>query len=147
MCSAPDVIVALTSTPSRLRHLQPVIESLLRQEGGAKLRVALFLPPTFARTGEAYPELCDLPHWLAPHCVKCDFDLGPLTKLVPALALARSLGVERVLTVDDDVLYPKELVRALLEASDEWPDAAIGCAGLRRLSKQGGSDLQLAHVV
>ena len=137
------VVISFTSTPQRLPLLQPMLLSLLRQEQAqAEVTVVVCLPQFCAQTGEAYPT--DLPIWLAAHVERCTSDHGPITKLIPAIALATRLGAEWVLTVDDDVVYPPALVRCLVEASDSWPDAAVGCSGLCRLSARGDSGLNLA---
>ena len=139
------VIIAFTSTPHRLLLLQPVLLSLLSQESpGARITVVVCLPSFCERTGAAYPSP---PDWLAPYVHSCYIDHGPMTKLLPAIELAAQLGAEWVLTVDDDIKYPPHFVQHLIEASEQWPDAVVGCSGLRRRSPMGTSGLSLAPEV
>jgi len=51
--------------------------------------------------------------------------LGPHKKYFPALDLAITQNVERLITVDDDVMYPRWWLRRLMRAADESPGAIV----------------------
>lgn len=118
-----EIVVCLTTTPTRLPFLTGTFKSLLAQTRAPR-RLRLHLPEWSRREGRAYPRL-ESTDWL--DVVACP-DQGPATKLLPALELA---ATQPLLVVDDDRLYPSDLVARLERASQEWPGAAVGCSGWR----------------
>ncbi len=96
-----DLTICLTSLPSRLPHLHWTLRSLLTQHP-LPARIRLHLPEHSRREATSYR----IPEWLARlrsvELVRCS-DLGPATKLLPALDLPERTPL---VVVDDDRLYP-----------------------------------------
>lgn len=118
------IVISLTTIPSRAADLQPVLRSLLDQTEPAD-RILLALPRVTMK-GEPYPqpETLHLPPGV--DVLRCE-DVGPATKLIPAL------GAEPdalILVVDDDVIYPAGMIAALLAEHRRNPKAAIGLRGV-----------------
>lgn len=120
-----EVVVSLTTIPSRLPHLGNTLKSLLRQTR-APQEIRLNIPPFSRRENTAYV----VPEWLQRlRCVRvvpCD-DYGPATKFIPTL-LAEPPD-RLVLVVDDDRIYPASLLADLEQAARGHPDAALGTCG------------------
>lgn len=120
-----DVVVCLTTIPSRVDRLDLTLKSLLVQRVRPKA-IRLHLPRHSRREGCPYP----VPAWLAAidcvQVVRCD-DLGPATKLLPALAELPS--AQRILVVDDDRVYHSHLVGAVADYAAVHPEHAFGFSG------------------
>lgn len=109
-------LVCLTTTPTRLPKIGPVLRSLCKHA-----EVALFVPQTFLRTGEKYPEdeCAKLAEINNLHIVRTPEDYGPATKVAGCLHLPDDLKsklkskYKRIVYVDDDQLYDVERLRAL----------------------------------
>jgi hypothetical protein len=121
-----DVIVTLTTLPSRIDRIGPTIKSLLNQtvSPGA---IRIHVPAASRREGLPYV----VPAWLAAlqsvRIVRCNVDYGPATKLIPALS--DIADDQRLLVVDDDRIYQPHLVEQFLTWSEARPDAAIAASG------------------
>ncbi len=120
-----DIVICLTTIPSRLPYIDATLKSLLYQTR-APARIRLHLPRISRRENVAY----DLPKWLstlsAVEIVSCD-DYGPATKLIPALY--DEPKDRKLLIVDDDKLYPPNLVENFDKLSEVYPDVALGSSG------------------
>jgi hypothetical protein len=120
-----DVIMCLTTTPTRIEHLQLTLKSLLRQRR-RPTEIRLHLPAYSRRDNQPYIR----PQWLqrltAVRIIECE-DLGPATKLLPALLT--SPPSQRVLAVDDDRIYPRNMVEDFDRFQMHYPDAALGMSG------------------
>ena len=119
-----DCVVSLTSLPSRLPHIATTLKSLLRQERLPK-RIRLNLPAFSRREQTAYA----IPDWLkdlqSVEIVACE-DYGPATKLIPSLGLPHD---QKIVVVDDDRIYPANLIADLDAAAERLGDAAVGFSG------------------
>ena len=107
-------IVTLTSTPSRISKIEPVLESIFSNTLTPDL-VVINVPFRYSRTNEEYI----IPEFLTIHnhrivLNRCE-DMGPITKLVPTLDMA--LGESNIITIDDDIIYPPNFLSGLVEAS------------------------------
>jgi len=123
------VVVSLSSIPSRLPHIFPALNSLLGQTRPADA-LYLNLPHWSIREKRAYR----IPSALAADgrivVNRIAADLGPITKLVPVLRLEtdpRTL----IVTVDDDAVYPPDLLATLIRFHRLLPAAALGLRGYR----------------
>ncbi|MFO0679762.1 MAG: hypothetical protein U0169_24770 [Polyangiaceae bacterium] len=127
-----DVTVCLTTTASRIAYAEGTIASLFRQSTPPR-RVHVHVPHVSRREGRAPV----VPPWLseatrAPGTgtdvvlVRCE-DEGPATKLLAALPT--HAPDDRLLVVDDDVLFPPDFVEAMVRASEAMPDAAVCASG------------------
>jgi hypothetical protein len=119
-----DCVVSLTSLPSRLPFIGTTMKSLLRQKR-LPGRIRLNLPAFSKREQTAYA----VPGWLkelqSVEIVQCE-DYGPATKLIPSLALEHD---RKIVVVDDDRIYPANLIADLEAAAARLGDAAVGFSG------------------
>jgi hypothetical protein len=125
ICS--DIVVCLTTTPGRISRLQAPLKSLLYQDC-RPLAIRLHIPEFSQREQVAYQIPAELRQLTCIEIVRCA-DLGPATKLLPALGSFDSR--QKLLVVDDDRLYPPNLVREFDRWSRMLPDAALGMSGWR----------------
>jgi hypothetical protein len=125
--SAPhsDAVVCLTSIPSRLPYIDDTLKSLLRQTLLPR-EIRLYLPSFSKRENRPYEVPAHLRCLQSVRVLECD-DWGPATKFIPALA---GLAPEQlVIALDDDRIYPPNLVHDLVAAAQLLPDAAYGLSG------------------
>jgi hypothetical protein len=122
---AERIVVSLTTTPARARNLSRVLAGLLDQSVPPD-RVVLALPRR-TRAGVAYPDRAELRLPPTVDVLPCE-DEGPATKLLPALALEPDA---LIVVVDDDVVYPRGFIEALLAEHRRRPAAALGFRGVR----------------
>ena len=121
-----DVIISLTSIPSRLPLIEPALKSLLNQSRAPR-EIRLHLPKYSRREQTAYVVPEALRGLRCVKIVECERDWGPATKFIPAiLALPDE---QPLLVVDDDRIYPPNLIADLEAAARELPDAALGMSG------------------
>lgn len=122
---ANDLLVCLTTTPSRVHTLGPTLTSLLAQ-CSRPARIRLHLPEVSKRERRRY----DVPDFLSRlQCVEVvrTEDVGPATKLLPALRTESS--DQPILVVDDDKLYPPDFVGHFAAAMAQTPGVAWGSSG------------------
>jgi hypothetical protein len=127
------VIVSMTTIPSRIGLIEPVIESLLAQTY-RDFELRLYIPTMCSRTGGRY----ELPEPLVTRTRDdprftirlLDRDYGPATKLLGPLEDGLSGQDACVITVDDDVLLEEHAIEELVEASQLYPDDALGFMGV-----------------
>lgn len=131
------VVVSLTTIPSRLPHIAPTINSLVLQSHVPD-RIVLNIPMVSARENRSY----DIPASLANHpkvfINRCTDDLGPIMKLLPTLDVEQD-SETIIITVDDDIIYARSLVKELLAAHAAHPGCALGLRGVV-LNAQGRYD-------
>jgi hypothetical protein len=116
----PRIVLSLTTLPGRGALLSRALASLQAQtlEPDA---IYLWVPQEpFA--GHPIPRSVQ---GVPTRVVK---DLGPATKLLPTLSAEQARDT-LIVTVDDDVVYPPELLERLVTASSLYPDRAIGFTG------------------
>ena len=113
-----NFIVTMTSHAGRFRSLGSFFRSFELQELLPK-HFALYLTQedsNLLETMDVY-----IPNFVS---VRICEDLGPGNKLIPAL---RDFPDKRIITVDDDVIYPKDLLQRLVSYSLEFPLNIIAC--------------------
>lgn len=120
-----DIVVCLTTTPSRSVRLAGVLKSLLAQSLRPQA-IRLHLPHFSQREGCAYAVPAEVAALTCVEIVRCA-DEGPATKLLPALG-ALPAG-QKILVVDDDRLYPSDLLEVFARWAAALPDAALGLSG------------------
>jgi len=103
------VVLSLTTLPHHVPLLKDTIASLKAQML-VPARIYVNIPRgTNKRTGAEYT----IPAWLlrerGVHVNRCE-EYGPLTKLLPTLQLETDPETV-IITVDDDKIYPRDLVR------------------------------------
>ena len=120
-----EIVISLTTTPSRIALLEHTLKSLLDQSR-MPARIVLNVPHHSQREGVAY----SIPESLKPlkslDIRRCE-DLGPATKLIPAL---RAEAPDTpILVLDDDRIYPAWLIAQYEAALADHPDHALTMAG------------------
>lgn len=128
----PLAVVALTSHDLRVADLHGTIFSILN---GSCQRVKIVLTLYKEDLPLLGGDVKRLVQAGVVELIAADKDLGPHLKYFYAMQRYRDLPV---ITIDDDVLYPKEMVQGLLERHAEWPEAVIGrrCFELRERDGQ-----------
>ena len=121
------VVVSLSTIPSRIKTLNTVLKSLLNQTYPIDL-IYINLPYWSKREDCEYP-LPDLYNFSTQiRILRCE-DHGPITKLYPVLA-EETDPETLIITVDDDCNYSTDGIETLVRWAEEFPDAAIGSAGI-----------------
>lgn len=120
-----DAVISLTTIPSRLPLIGLTLKSLMRQRL-APARIVLNLPRFSRRENVAYVVPSFLEGLRSVEIRWCE-DLGPATKLLPSLR--GEAADTRIIVVDDDRVYPPNLVGDLAAASDAAPDTAFSMRG------------------
>jgi len=120
-----DLVVGLTTIPSRLPFVLPTLKSLLLQNV-LPGKILLHLPEYSRREQVEYSVPEELQNLEVIKIIRCQ-DWGPATKILPVLL--DSDPDQRVVAVDDDRIYRPTLLEDLVKASERRPDAAVGCFG------------------
>lgn len=124
------ITISLTTLPERLPFLYRTLSSLTDQTTAAH-QIIIWIPKQLRRGQGEYRT----PEWLS--CFpgvslrQVPEDLGPITKLVPALAEFWHTADMRIISLDDDVIYPRRLVECMARYTQEYPEAALGGIGYR----------------
>jgi hypothetical protein len=122
-----DVFVSLTTSPQRIGKVHHVLETL---DLSHVKEVLIALPERYGRDGTTYdipPELLQMPK---VRILRTEKDYGPATKLLPAAEYAREAEKPSiVITVDDDIGYPRGAINELIFASAHNPNTAISASG------------------
>jgi hypothetical protein len=107
----------MTTTPSRIAHIRPAIESVLGQSVAVD-HLELNIPDCSIRTGEPYV----IPDWMPGierlKVFRIGRDLGPISKIAPTLLRHRGDDQTYVWSVDDDCAYPPNQLELLCRAHD-----------------------------
>jgi hypothetical protein len=138
-----SVVVTLTTIPTRLidqpdhnSGIRPGLKTILEQVD-VKYEVHLNIPYAYK-----YKRIL-LPDWMEewtqkyPHLkiFRCP-DFGPITKLYPTLQRVSDPSTI-LITVDDDLIYTNDFVKAHLEERKQYPDCALGFAGITSIEDDG----------
>lgn len=123
------VVVGLTTIPSRVQHLGPVIRALANQ---SRIPDAVCVSvPKFSNKEQVDYPIESIKQILSDnagtigHLIITDKDYGPLTKLMGILIDQRSvILIEQqastlLITADDDQLYGPTFVKTLIEGAEE----------------------------
>eukprot|EP00812_Abedinium_dasypus_P009969 NODE_361_length_1635_cov_235.081013.p1 GENE.NODE_361_length_1635_cov_235.081013~~NODE_361_length_1635_cov_235.081013.p1 ORF type:complete len:452 (+),score=106.34 NODE_361_length_1635_cov_235.081013:92-1447(+) len=120
------VVVFLTTLPDRIDHIEPVLDSLLRQTWRPDA-LHLSVPRVHRRSGRRYA----LPGWLlrkeGVRVSRCDDD-GPVTPLLNALHLVRDPWTF-VTIVHDDHVYAPRFLETMMRVVVAHPGCAIAVQG------------------
>lgn len=115
-----NVIISLTSFPARMRSLPLVLETLLHQTVKADHIMLWF-------AGSQYPDKSIVFEQLKKYVSRgleirfCE-DLRSHKKYYYAM---KENPTALVVTVDDDILYPENMLQRLLETYKQWPDCIV----------------------
>lgn len=121
------VIVSLSPLPSRVKHLQEVVKQMNEQTFSPDM-ICINIPSYSKREKRRYPpEIKDLKSTIPIKIIRCD-DHGPLTKLLPTVKYITSPD-DIIITIDDDHIYHKDLIKRLVNGSKMFPNACVGFGG------------------
>lgn len=122
MKNEPEIIVSLTSFPAAISYAIQAIRSILN---GSVLPDRLVLYLTYSQFGaEGVPqEILSLAEQDPVFEVRnYDTDIRSYRKLIPAL---QDFPEDVIVTIDDDVLYHRDMLRDLLQLHHKLPKAII----------------------
>ena len=122
-----DVIVTLTTIPSRMHLIAETLKSLLRQTR-LPARIVLNVPRFSRREKREYEIPAFLERLVSLEIHRCQ-DWGPATKVIPSIE--RFAQSQPLLVVDDDRIYPRTLVADLERAGRQHPGCAVTLGGWR----------------
>jgi len=119
------LIITLSTIPPRFRYLRPTLNALLRQEIQAE-EIIVYIPERYRRFPDWDGRLPDVPRGVSIRRVP--IDLGPATKILPALREFSGQDVD-ILFCDDDVTYDRKWTRRFAELRKKMPRTCIVEAG------------------
>jgi len=120
------VIASLSTVPARIHNLKPTIQSLLEQTRPPD-EIILAIPEFSIREQRPYvvPEyLSRLPR---VRVLRCPEDWGPATKFIPVVREELSVGRRDtlIMVLDDDRIYPRDVLETYLHYNQQLPGAAL----------------------
>ena len=122
----PRVIVTFTTIPSRISQIKPTIISILQQTYRPSI-----IELNLARNPQKIDKPWSIPFWLEGlSSVKIhwlDYDYGPASKLIPTLDRHQNDDC-LIIVIDDDMIYPKNLVERFLKADQQSNGGKVFCA-------------------
>jgi hypothetical protein len=121
------IIVSLTTIPSRINKIEPTIKSIINQTLKPDY-IYLNLPNFSIKEQTEY----NIPEFIINYPItvlRCN-DYGPITKLIPTLLMENDPETI-IITIDDDNLYPKNLIELLINKSRVYPNDSIGSSGIQ----------------
>lgn len=119
-------IISLSTIPSRFERLNKTLESLLSQSVKPD-RVEVYIPSQYRRFPDwQASQLPEVP--LGVDIIRVDDDLGPATKILPAVKRYDGQDVDLVYC-DDDRSYPRDWLKTLMTERCRKPKDAITNCG------------------
>ncbi len=144
----PRIVVSLKTMPSRIQYIEPTLSSVLTHQSMAVDKLYLVLPRTkwiltsnhdSTNNNESEAIHYDLPDFLTnltKHderlaILRPEYDYGPVDKILYALQEEEQFKPDttKLIYLDDDVLYHKNVVKTLVEKSEEYPDSVVALSG------------------
>nr|QBK87312.1 MAG: glycosyltransferase [Marseillevirus LCMAC201] len=121
------IVGSIATIPSRINNLKPTLVSLHTQTLSLD-KLYVVIPQWCKKEQSGYT----IPNFLHQYCqlIILDQDYGSLNKLIGPLQ-AEHTPETIIITFDDDIVYPNDLVQYLDKKTIERPNAAIGTAGIR----------------
>ncbi|MBJ6135776.1 glycosyltransferase family 2 protein [Ochrobactrum sp. Q0168] len=114
-------VITLSTIPPRFGLLKPTLLSLLSQRLKAT-EVRLYIPRTYRRFPGWDGRLPEVPAGIT--IVRCDEDLGPATKVLPAALDLKGRDVD-ILFCDDDKIYDADWHRRFKTEAERKPSHCI----------------------
>ena len=114
-------IVTLSSIPPRFSDLGETLDSLLNQSLPVQ-EIRLYIPEHYRRFPDWDGTLPQVPEGVTIH--RCAEDLGPATKILPAVRALNGQDVD-ILLCDDDKIYDRNWHRRFKELARKKPDTCI----------------------
>ena len=127
------IIVSLTTIPSRIDLLKPILDSVLKQTISVD-HIEINVPYKCVRTGEDYR----IPEWMENMDKVLIFrttDYGAITKIAPTLLRHRG-EVIGIWSIDDDIIYPPKTLEILHKVFDPSNSTIICNVGTQIISRR-----------
>lgn len=108
----PPIIASMTTIPSRIQLVRPVIEAVFSQSVQID-ELEFNIPFTCQRTNEDY----QIPEWLSQMDKVRVFrtpDFGAITKIAPTLLRHINDDITHIWSIDDDCAYPRNQLELLI---------------------------------
>jgi hypothetical protein len=121
------VVISFSTTPHRINEMQTTVDTILKQNAKVDA-IYIAIPYVFSRDNTPYI----IPDWLQNHpriTVIRTQDYGPATKLLGVLEQINLDNNTIIITMDDDIKYPKSTALHLVYKAKQYPNEAIGIAG------------------
>jgi hypothetical protein len=116
-------VICLSTIPPRFAAIGPTLQALVRQKSRPEA-VELYIPRSYRRFPQWGGALPEVPEGV--RIVRIDEDLGPATKILPALRAYRGEDIE-LLYVDDDIYFAPDWSKRVLKLRRKLPNTAL-CA-------------------
>lgn len=116
-------VISLSTIPPRFGAIGPTLRSLVAQSSRPEA-VELYIPRSYRRFPQWGGGLPEVPEGVK--IVRTDEDLGPATKILPAVRAYRGQDIE-LLYVDDDIFFPSDWAGRVLKLRRKLPNTAL-CA-------------------
>ena len=114
--------------PSRFKGILPTLNSLTDQTSLPQ-KIIINLPRKYKRDNTHY----EIPEYVTSHPLVTinwiDEDMGPATKLLPTIINYSDKPDQLVIVVDDDQIYPKDLVANYITNEETFSDMAMTLSG------------------
>jgi len=127
-----EILISLSTSPKRINNIGPLLETLSNQTIKPN-KIILNLPYLFKRTNSTFNTIPDFITNNNLIYINWCNDIGPATKIIPTVKLAKSPN-SILISVDDDIEYKNTMVEILLNYSNKYPDAVITGESFMRLS-------------
>lgn len=125
-------IITLSSVPPRFPLIGHALKALLAQTSRPEA-VELYIPRSYRRFPQWSGNLPEVPEGV--RIVRVEEDLGPATKVLPAVRAYRGQNIE-ILYVDDDVFFAADWAAASLKLRPLHPNTVI-CAVAVQINEWG----------
>lgn len=121
--SNKKIIATLTSFPFRVPMIHQVIETILNQTVQPD-KIVLYLADEQFPDRKLPQTLTEITRNVDKFEIRwCSRDIRSYKKLIPALT---DFPDDIIITFDDDILYPDEIIEKLINKHKEYPDAICG---------------------
>lgn len=129
------IVVSFTTSPSRLYRVEPVIKSILNQDYNVS-SIEINLPDKYKNKEEyVIPDFLDSKNYerfIDPkvYIIRTGRDIGPSSKIIPTLLRYKDDSDAYVVSIDDDHIYPNNLISTLVKGLHLYgPKAVYGIGG------------------
>lgn len=119
-------VISLSTIPPRFAGIGLTLRALLAQKSRPEA-VELYIPRSYRRFPQWGGGIPDMPEGV--RIVRVDEDLGPATKILPAVRAYRGQDLE-LLYVDDDNHYAPDWALRVLKLRRKMPNTALCASGL-----------------
>ncbi len=121
---SPRIIVSMTTSPKRIYNCKYTIDTILNQTVPVDY-IHINLPKVFKRDNSRFTSIPDFltnnPKVILNMCE----DIGPATKIVPTIKSNFTNYSDIIISIDDDISYPPNLVEHLVYYHSFYPHSVL----------------------